>query len=202
DLLPLHSTDYRRLAIQDLEQATRLDPGNATYHLTLGRACQQAGYLRQARLNLEKAMRAPAAEPEALSGLGMMWRADWLKFLDDSSLVRAVVYLSAAARARPEREEAWLALVPLLVERRDLRSAAGAAARAEAAAPWSPEPLLAVGYTAWRLGDVRLADSAFAAAIPRLPRRVRERFLDISPVASAEGPSNLHPLPVKQQEEF
>ena len=51
-------------AIQDLEQATRLDPGNATYHLTLGRACQQGGYLHQARLNLEQAMRASTEEPE------------------------------------------------------------------------------------------------------------------------------------------
>jgi GWxTD domain-containing protein len=131
-----------------------------------------------------------------------MWRGDWLKFLDDSSLARAIDNLSAAARSRPEQGEAWLALVPLLVQQNRLDAAAAAAARASAATPRRVEPLLAVAYTAYRLGHLAVADSVFKAALPRLPREVRERFYDISPVASAEDTSRLHHLALSEQEEF
>jgi GWxTD domain-containing protein len=194
--------DYRRLAIEDLDQAARLAPDNPTYQLELARACQRAGFLTRAREHLERAHRLSTWEPEALFGLGQTWRSDWLKFLDPSSLDRAIENFSSAARVRPDHGESWLMLVPLLVERNDLRAAAAAAERAQAAAPKRADAQLAVAYTSYRLGRLSLADSLFAAAIPQLARPVRERFLDIAPVASAEDTFQLRRMARPQQEEF
>ena len=131
-----------------------------------------------------------------------MWRRDWLKYLDRTSLGRAVDNLSWAARLRPGQCDVWLLLAPLLIEQGDDRAAAAAAVRALEAEPGRAEALLAAAYTSYRLGQIERADSEFTAAIPRLRRSVRDRFDDIAPVASPEDTMALRRLPPAEQAEF
>src|SRR2546423_615337 len=81
----------------------------------------------------------------------------------------------------PARADAWVALVPLLVEQKELRAAGAAAERALEADGARPEAMLAVAYTSYRLGRIARAESSFIAALPRLPKLVRDRFDDIAP---------------------
>jgi len=201
-LLARNTIDTRRAALRDLEQVTLLDPGNAQYELELARAYYQAGFLKSARLRFERVTRLAPADAAGRYGLGQVWRRDWLKYLDRTSLRRAVENLSWAARLRTGQCDAWLLLAPLLVEQGDDRAAAAAAARALEADPARPEALLETAYTSYRLGQVERADSAFAAAIPRLRTSVRDRFDDIAPVASQEDTMTLHRLPGAEQAEF
>jgi GWxTD domain-containing protein len=117
-------------------------------------------------------------------GLGQVWRYDWLKYLEPASRDLAIENFSNAARLDPRMADAWIMLVPLLVERGELRAAAAAARRGLDDEASRPDAELASAYTAYRLGDVARADSLFNAAIPRLPRAIRSRFEDIAPVAT------------------
>ena len=201
-LLARRTIDTRRGALRELEQAALLDPDNAQIELELARAYIQAGFLKSARLRFEHVTRLAPGDPAGRYGLGQVWRRDWLKYLDRSSLERAVDNLSRAARLRPDYCDAWLLLAPLLVEKGDDRAAAAAAVRALEADPARAEALLATAYTAYRLGRTARADSAFAAALPRLRKNVRERFDDIAPVASPQDTAALRRLPAAEQAEF
>ena len=201
-LLARNTIDTRRMALRELEQATLLEPGNPQYELELARAYYQAGFLKSARLRYERVTRLAPEEAEGRYGLGQVWRRDWLKYLDASSLDRAVDNLSWAARLRPDYCDAWLMLVPLLVERGEDRAALSAAQRARAADAARPEAMLAEAYTAFRLGAIARADSVFAEALPRLRPSVRERFDDIAPVASAADTITLRRLPPGERPEF
>ena len=114
-LLARNTIDTRRLAIGELERATLLEPVNALYELELARAYFRAGFLKSARLRFERVTRMAPAEAGGRLGLGQVWRRDWLKYLDRSSLVRAIDNLSWAARLKPGDSDAWLLLAPLLV---------------------------------------------------------------------------------------
>ena len=194
--------DERRHAARDLEQAILLDPGNPTYVLALGRLYLAMGHLRLAREHFEEVARLAPEEAWARLGLGLVWRRDWLKFLDRTSLRRASDHLADAVKLDPRLTEAWLALTPLLVEQDDLRAARAAAVRAGEAEPANYQPVLAQAYTSYRLGEVERADTLFARAMPRLPRNVKERFDDIAPVASAEDTFKLHRLAGWEQPRF
>ena len=201
-LLERGTFDTRRVAIRDLEQATLLDPENSDYQLTLARAYYQVGFLKNARRRFEQVVRIAPEDARGRFGLGQTWRRDWLKYLDRSSLSRAVEQFSAAARLDPASCDSWLMLTPQLVEQPDLVAASNAAERAQEANPRRADALLAMAYTAYRRGRVARADSLFAAAIPRLPQSVRERFADISPVATARDTFILHRLSPDGQVEF
>ncbi len=197
-----NTIDDRRFAIEALEEATRLAPGSATYEITLARIYYEAGFLRLARERFERVARLEPSDAQARIGLAQVWRRDWLKYLDQTSLARAVDQLSIAARLDPDRIDAWLTIVPLLVEQKKLEAAAAAAARAAEADPSRPEALIEEAYTAYRLGRVARADSLFAVAVPRLRRSVRELFDDIAPVATARDTFVLHRLSQAQQAKF
>ena len=201
-MLARNTIDTRRTALRELEQVTLLDSGNPEYELALARAYYVCGFYKQARLRFERVIRLAPAEAGGRYGLGQVWRRDWLKYLERNSLDRAVENLSWSARLRPGAADAWLLLAPLLIEQGDDRAAAAAAARALEADPGRPEALLATAYTMYRLGEVGRADSAFATAIPRLRKSVRDRFDDIAPVASPEDTAALRRLPPAGQAEF
>lgn len=201
-LLEKNTIDTRRMAMRSLEQATLLEPTNATYQLTLARTYYRIGFLKDARRRFELVVKMNPGDADGHYSLGLVWRRDWLKYLDRTSLQRAIDNYWTAARLKPTACEAWLGLVPLLVEQRDLRSAGFAANQALDAEPWRPEALLAVGYTSYRLGNVERADSAFRVVYPRLPRNVRDKFDDISPVATEKDTMILNHLPSEQQTEF
>jgi GWxTD domain-containing protein len=197
-----NDVDSRRLAIEELERATLLAPRTPDYELTLARTYYQAGYLHHARERFERVTQMAPEDSRSRYGLGQVWRRDWLKYLDETSLARAVENLSVAARLEPSFCDAWLLLVPLLVEQQKLSAAAAAAARAVEADPRRAEAGIADAYTAYRLGRVAHAESAFAAAVPRLPKLLRERFDDIAPVATARDTFVLHRLPPAARVDF
>ena len=201
-LLQRNTLDARRLAIKDLEQAALLDPGNADYQLTLARTYYQAGFLKNARRRFERVVRIVPGDAQGRFGLGQVWRRDWLKYLDRTSLARAVEHFTVSARLSPSSCDAWLALVPLLVEQNDLDRAATAAERGVLADPVRADALLALAYTSYHLGRVARAESVFVAAIPRLPPGARARFEDISPLATEQDTVILHRLDPARQREF
>ncbi len=194
--------DHRRIALQELEQATRYDPANPAYELALARAYYQVGYLGRARQRFTKVTKLAPTDAEGRYGLGQVWRRDWMKYLEQRSLDLAIEHLSAACRLRTDHADSWLLLVPLLVERGDLRAAASAADRARESAPERPEPVLAHAYTAYRLGQVEEADRSFRSAMPRLHPTVREKFFDIAPVTTEQDTVILNALSLPKQEEY
>ncbi len=191
-----HDTvETRRQAVQALEEATVLDPGNATYELALARAYYHGGQLRNARQRFERVARIQPGDAAGHRGLGLIWRRDWLKYLDRRSLDRAVEHLETAARLDSGNTDAWLTLAPLRVEQGDLAGALRAAFRALRSDPGRSEARLAVAHALYRSGMLREADSVFGATIPRLGTRVRERYEDISPVATEQDTALLRSLP-------
>ena len=197
-----NTVDTRRVAIDELEQATLLTANNPEYELTLARTYYQCGFVRLARERFTRVTRLAPADADARYGLGQVWRRDWLKYLEKASLERAAASLRAAVALRPSYCDAWLLLVPLLVEQGSFDAAATAAWHARLADPQRPEALIADAYTSYRVGRVQHADSAFAAGIPRLRRSVRERFDDIGPVATERDTFVLHRLPPAAQADF
>ena len=194
--------ETRRMAMDCLERATAIAPGRADYQITLGRLYYRMGFLKQAKNRFLKAQRIDPAIADAWFGTGLVWRRDWLKYLDRTSLARAIDNFSTAARLRPTDGETWLQLVPLDYENRDTVAAAAAAERALAATPDRAEARLAVAYTSYRLGQVARAESCFALALPRLPKLARDRFDDIAPIASMEDTATLRRLPPAGKAEF
>ena len=194
--------ETRRLEMECLERATELDPGRLDYQLTLGHLYYRMGFLKQARKRFELVERTDLTGAEAHLGLGQVWRRDWLKYLDRTSLRRALGHYRNAARLDPGASEAWLQMVPLLIEVDSLRAAGEAADRALACAPERPDTRLAVAYTSYRLGQTARAESAFVATIPSLPPLARERFEDIAPVASEADTMALRRLPPARRPEF
>ncbi len=202
DLLARNTVDTRRQALRALEEATLLDPGNATYELALARANYASGFLRTARQHFEKVVRLQPEGAAGHLGLGLVWRRDWLKYLDHASLDLAVEQLSLSAALDSTNVGTWLALSPLLIEQGRLADASRAAFRAAMNDPSRPDGLLAVAAVLEREGLLHDADSLFRAAIPRLRRNVRERFEDISPLATERDTFELHHLPAAEQPAF
>jgi len=196
------SFDSRRAAIGELEQATLIDPGNYEYQLTLAHAYYQAGFWRSARSRYQRVVSAMPDDPASHFGLGLVWRHDWLKFLDRVSLGYAVAQFSAAARLAPERADAWIMLASLQLERGDLAAARAAAAHGLEAQPGNLDAMLASAMTEFRSGEVARAESLYQVALPRMPRDVRERFDDISPVSSERDTMIFNHLGLMEKMDF
>src|SRR3989442_1385746 len=91
------------------------------------------------RERFTRVTRLAPADADARYGLGQVWRRDWLKYLEKASLERAAASLRAAVALRPSYCDAWLLLVPLLVEQGSFEAAATAAWHARLADPQRPE---------------------------------------------------------------
>jgi len=192
--------DARREAARRLERATQLSPDSVTYHLTLARLYLRMGFLGQARHRYELVGRLRPDIAEAHLGQGLAWRRDYLKYLDRSSLRRALDEFGEAAHLAPSHAEPWLGMLPLLVEEERLPEALEAAENLGATAPDRADGTLGVAEVAYRMGQVERADSAFRAALPRLPRVVRERYLDIAPLSTeADTAISNHLAPVERE---
>lgn len=200
--LSRNTVETRRQAVNALEEATLLDPGNGAYELALARAYYSSGYLKSARQRFERATRIQPGDAAGYRGLGLAWRRDWLKYLDRRSLDGAVDRLATAARLDSGSTDIWLTLAPLLVEQGDLAGALRAAFRAVRSDPGRAEAHLAVAQALYRSGMVHEADSIFRVTIPRLGKKVRERYDDISPVATERDTAILRRLPPADQVVF
>src|SRR5439155_15969214 len=153
--------ESRQRAVRDLEEAIRLDPSNEDHWLTLGKVYLVGEMNTKARGCFDRAVRIDPQNPQSYTERGRAWKRDWVRWLDTLSLSRAITDFDTVTRLRPNGSEGWLALVPLLYDRRDLAGAARAAERALAGRPRVVDAGLAVAYTAYRVGDVERADSVF-----------------------------------------
>ena len=196
------TVEARRAALADVERAVQLAPARPDYQLLLARTYMAMGFTRMARERFAKVTALAPEDPEARYGLARMWRRDYLKYLDTTSLVRAVEHLGWATRLDSANVTGWVMLASLRTERGDVAGALRAAEGALRRAPRSPEALAALGAARWRLGDVEGADSAFRAALPRLPKKVRERFDDIAPLATEADTAFYNHLPLEAQYEY
>ena len=200
--LALRTIDGRRAAVAELERATVLEPLDPDYQLMLGRAYYASGFVHVAMQRFARVVAMVPADAGAHYGLGLTWRRDWLRYLDTTSLARAVDHVEAAARLDSSYADAWLTLASLRLERHEPGAAAEAAAHAVAADPGRLEGALALAAANWRLGNVELAERGFRATIPRLPRSVRERFEDFAPIASEQDTAIYNPLPAAGRADF
>jgi GWxTD domain-containing protein len=194
--------ESRRDAVRRLEQATLMAPDSVRYHLALARAYMKMGYLGLARHRYERAAQLDPGLPEAQLGQGQAWRRDYVKYLDRTSLVRALDNFTSAVELSPTMAEAWLGMLPLLVEEHRLTDAMRAAEALRSAEPNRPDALLAVAHVSYRLGQVERADSLFRLALPRLPKVVRDRYLDIAPLSSERDTAIVNHLRPGDKEAF
>lgn len=197
-----NDVESRRSAMHELERATLLAPDRADLQLELGHLYYRMGFLKLARVRFERVEVLDADQPDAALGIGDVWRRDYLKYLDRTSLDRAIDHYAKAAGLVPGRVEPWLKQTPLLLERGDSVAAMQSAEAALAADRDRADALLAVAQLSYRMGRVERADSAFRAVLPRLPVEARERFDDISPVATEADTARLRRLPDSQKAEF
>lgn len=200
--IALNTFESRRKAMQYLEQAVLLDPDRAELHLELGRHYERIGFLKEARKQFERTTEITPADADAWVGMARMWRRDWLKYLEPSSLSRAISCLEMASRLKPGDAEVALNAVPLMLERGRLDDAAAMVTRARAAAPHRNDVKIADGLVSYRQGRMEHCDSAFSAAVPRLSKAVRQRFDDISPLVSEQDTMVYHRLSPTDQTEF
>jgi len=194
--------DGRRKAMEYLEQATLSAPDTLRYQMELARLYLEMGFLGLARHRYERATEIDPYLAEAHVGQGHLWRRDYLKYLETRALDRSVHEFQIAARLSPALNEAWLNLVPLLIEQHRLPLAEDAAEHAMETDATNPECLLAWAHTSFRNGQVSRADSIFRLAIPRLATTARDRFLDIAPLASERDTMAMRRLPEKGKEAF
>lgn len=194
--------DGRRKAMQYLEQAVLCAPDTVTYHLALARVYMEMGFLGMARHSFERVSELSPYLAEPHVGQGHLWRKDYLKYLETRALDRSVHEFQIASRLAPAHGEAWLNLVPLLLEQHRVELALEAAGHALDADATNPECLLAWAHTSFRAGNVPRADSVFRLVIPRLSTSARERYLDIAPLTTERDTAHLSHLPEKGRQEF
>jgi GWxTD domain-containing protein len=200
--LALHTIEFRRMAIADLERATELAPERADIQLTLARTYYEAGFLSESRLRYERTVALTPNDSQARLGLGHAWRRDWLKYLERASLDRAVQHYAEAGRLDSSNVDAWLMLSALQIERGDLPAARAAAERALRSDHARAECTLAAASTRWRQGDVSGSDSLFRSALSRLRRSVRERFEDFAPLATERDTAEYNRLSAAGRAEY
>jgi GWxTD domain-containing protein len=194
--------EARQDAAKRLERATQLAPDSVKYQIMLGRLYLKMGYLGLARRNFERAAELNPKLPEAHLGQAQAWRRDYIKYLDRTSLVRALDEFTTTIELEPKLAEAWLGMLPLLVEQGHLSDAMKCAMALRREEPNQVNGLLAEAHVSFRLGQLERADSLFHQALPRLPNIVRERYLDIAPVATEADTQIVNHLKPAEKEAF
>ncbi len=194
--------EQRRVAIGELEEASRLTPADPELLQSLGRAYLDAGFNHSAQLTFERLTRVAPEDADGWFGLGLLWKRDWLATLDSTSRVRAIGNLSDAVRLRPAFCDAWIGLSVLRLEEGDADGAATAAARAVAAEPERAEARLAIACLAYRSGRAAFADSMFTEAIPRLPPGLAARFADLTPLVTPDAGEAIAKLTARERSEY
>jgi GWxTD domain-containing protein len=173
----------RRMAIEYLDEATRLAPERIDIALLYARALDEAFHLDESRQEYRRAWQLDPRNPEAYAALELSYRNEWIRNFDPAMLDSAIVFAERLVRIRPYSVDAWVRLVPLWTERGNPARAAEAAENAMRYAKRRPEPLLAYGILCWRRGETASADSAFRASLPKLAPELRSWFTDASRVA-------------------
>ncbi|MGH7731678.1 MAG: tetratricopeptide repeat protein [Candidatus Eiseniibacteriota bacterium] len=146
------SLDARRLALSELERASRLDPGRLAIWLDLGRLCLETGRRLRGRSCYERASRVAPDDAEAHLALGMAWTWEWLGSFEDAPLARAQQSMARATELAPGRADAWGRLSALELARGRVDRATLAARRGLSANPRAWEPMVAFACASYRAG--------------------------------------------------
>lgn len=168
--------ETRIQAMRELDRATRLDPSRPEFFRELGRLCIGAGQFQRSRGCLERVEALEPDDADARLELGRSWRWDWLTSRDPASLANAARCFLAASKLAPRIAEPRVALTAMALAAGDTGLAGRAAETAMLVAPDSADALLAIGCVAYRRGDLKRAETALRAAIPRLAPGLRARF--------------------------
>jgi GWxTD domain-containing protein len=183
--------EQRHKAIEALEQAAKLAPGDLRVRSQLGHAYLDAGYNHDAKETFEHITELAPSDADAWEALGRVWKRDWVAMLAPKSRDKAVTYVEQAVRVEPSRATAWTLLALLYLERGDSERAQTAAAHALAAAPDSAPSALIAAVAAYEGGRLARSDSLFALGIARLPPRTAFRFRDFTPLVSRDDGETL-----------
>lgn len=181
--------DMRRLALDDLEQATRIAPERSDLWLECGRLQLKIGERSRSRASFQRAAALAPDVPDAHLALAQAFKWDWLESLEEDSFRRAAESLARVTALAPGRPEAWIELTALALVKGDARLAADAAVHANHADPEGASATLALACAAYRLGRLPLADSLFRVAEQRLPANLARRFADLSVVTGRAAPA-------------
>jgi GWxTD domain-containing protein len=176
------TVDARRIAIEELDQAMRLDPDNPDRAGALGRACLEAGSDHRALAAFRRVLELDPRDPEAHLGLAQTWKREWLANFEPSYLDSARGHAEAALALRPDGCADRVLAALLAYEKGAMPRAIELGWPAYAACPERYDAGLLSAELAWRTGSAALADSLFAAWIPRLPEVLRERFQQTTPL--------------------
>jgi Flp pilus assembly protein TadD len=203
DAVNENTVESRQRALLMLDRVLRDDPRNAAAWREKGRANEIGRLDREARLCYAQACAVEPGEPDNFMRLGMAWRHEWLRVLGAEALDSAVVMFERVVALRPNAYEARMRLVPLYVEAGRPADAMRAAERAAEVRPRRGEPALAVAYLAWRRGEVERADSLVRWAYDRVPRDVRRKLEDMTPLLGPVTSARLDSLgPAKESAEL
>ena len=178
--------EERHKAIEMLEHAVKLEPGNLRVSSQLAHAYLDVGHNHDAKELFEHLTEMAPNDADAWEGLGRVWMRDWIAMLAPKSRDKAVTYAEQAVRVDPSRAVSWTLLALLYLERGDSQRAQTAGAQALVAAPDSVPALLVAAVTAYEGGRLSRSDSLFAIGIARLPPRIAFRFRDFTPLVSRD----------------
>jgi len=183
--LARNTIDARRMALADLDAASRLTPDSVEVWRDFARACQATDMRARARLCLERVVALRPDDGRAQTALGLAWKWEWLTSVEDSAYVNALRCLLSAAPRAPNDLEPRLALTGLALARGNNRLASMAARSAMVCDRDAAIAHLAYACAAYWEGNLSLAASAFREAIPRLPPESRLRFADLRAIGPA-----------------
>jgi GWxTD domain-containing protein len=176
------TVDARRIAIDQLDQAMRLDPLDPRHPGALGRACLEAGSDHRALDAFHRVLELAPDDADAHLGIALAWKREWLAGFEPSFLDSARRYAEAAFELHPDGCAERVLAALLAYEKGDVAHALELGRPASAVCPERYEAGLLSAEFAWRIGAAALADSLFATWIPSLPPVLRERFEQTTPL--------------------
>jgi len=182
-----------------LKRAVALAPRDVDLRLALADLYYRQGYFTLSRRQLQAALRTGSDATPAYVRLGRLALRDWRKFQRAGSLDVARKYWQDALKRTPTEPEPWLGLGVLALIDRDARGALAAGRQVLASQRALPrqtegEALLLLGAGAYGSGLAAIADSAYDAALAKLPQPVRETLTDITPAASDADTAAYHAI--------
>lgn len=180
------TADGRRIAIEELDQAVRLDPDDPDHQRALGRACLEAGSDHRARATFEKVLERWPGDADAHFGLALEWKRTWLAQFDAPALDSARAHAVAAVSARPDGCDERVLAALLSYESGDVVRARALVAEAFSSCPDRWEAGLMAAEFAWRAGNGAQANEWFTDWIPRLPPTLRARFEQTTPLLTED----------------
>lgn len=182
--------ESRIAALRDFTAALDLAPQRYDIWFACGRARRECGDRAQARSCFERAASLRPADPSTWCELGAEWKEDWLLSTERSSLDEALKCFAQATELAPDSAGPWCAASALLLLEGRPKDALRAALRARRADLGGIEPLLVLGASSYRLGELAYADTAFRLARDGMNADLRKHFDGDAGLVTVPGASD------------